>query len=219
MATPTAWKIFPQVPRHSLLMASVLHAPVFGPDVNWVLAVLAIVQEALIGLAIGLAARMIFMSVQQGGALIAMQMGMADASVIDPISGEESPELQQFLDSALTLVFLAAGGHLLLMVLLQRGFQVFPPGHGIEIAALTQGLVHAGAAMLNFGLALAAPMVAAYLVLSVVLAVLARALPEMNILFESFPLRVGLGLIMTAAILPSMSQFVHELMFAMARII
>jgi flagellar biosynthetic protein FliR len=60
------------------------------------------------------------------------------------------------------------------------------------------------------GLRLAAPMLAAFLLLMIVLAILARAVPEMNILFISFPLRVGLGLLMAAIFLPFTNEFVSE---------
>ena len=64
--------------------------------------------------------------------------------------------------------------------------------------------------MLIHGLKLAAPILAAFLLLMVVLAVLARMVPEMNILFISLPLRVGLGLLMVAIFLPFFSSFVGE---------
>jgi flagellar biosynthetic protein FliR len=51
---------------------------------------------------------------------------------------------------------------------------------------------------------------AAFLLLMVVLAVLARIVPEMNILFVSFPLRIGLGLLMVAIFMPFINNFVAE---------
>ena len=64
--------------------------------------------------------------------------------------------------------------------------------------------------MLMAGLKLAAPMLAAFLLLLVVLAILARMIPEMNILFISLPLRVGMGLLMVVVFLPFISTFVSE---------
>ncbi len=64
--------------------------------------------------------------------------------------------------------------------------------------------------MLIAGLKLAAPILAAFLLLMVVLAVLARIVPEMNILFISLPLRVGLGLLMVTIFLPFINAFVAE---------
>lgn len=59
-------------------------------------------------------------------------------------------------------------------------------------------------------LQLAAPMLAVFLLLLVILAVFARMMPDMNILFISMPLRVGLGLLMVGTFFPFISEFVGE---------
>jgi flagellar biosynthetic protein FliR len=59
-------------------------------------------------------------------------------------------------------------------------------------------------------LKLAAPTLAAFIMLMVILAILARMVPEMNILFISLPLRVGMGLLMVAIFVPFISSFVGE---------
>jgi flagellar biosynthetic protein FliR len=71
-------------------------------------------------------------------------------------------------------------------------------------------MIKAGSVMFTASLRLAAPMLAAFLLLMVVLAVLARMVPEINILFVSLPLRVGLGLLMAALFLPLISGFFSE---------
>ena len=60
------------------------------------------------------------------------------------------------------------------------------------------------------GLRLAAPILAAFLILLVILAVFARIMPDMNVLFISMPLRVGLGLLMVGIFLPFINGFVGE---------
>ena len=195
----------------SVFFAVLLPPPSHVGNIHWMNGALMMTQEILVGLAVGLGARMIFAAIQQGGSMIAQQMGLADAGVIDPSTGEESETISTFLEVTLTVAFLAGGGHQLLIRLLARTYVVFPLGGTPDLGGLKEGLITAGSTMLNLGLALAAPMIAAFMVLSVVLAILARALPEMNILFESFPLRVGLGLAMTAAMFPSMSAFINEM--------
>jgi flagellar biosynthetic protein FliR len=98
----------------------------------------------------------------------------------------------------------------LLLLIISRSYDVFPAGHIPTIPVLTAGVVKAGSAMFIAGLKLAAPMLAAFLLLMVVLAVLARIVPEMNILFISLPLRVGLGLLMVTIFLPFIKDFVAE---------
>ena len=85
-----------------------------------------------------------------------------------------------------------------------------PVAGGPDFGALAAGVLAAGSAMLLFALKLAAPVLAGFLILAVVLGVLARVLPEMNILLMSLPLRVAVGLILAMAMLPLLQSFTYE---------
>jgi len=195
----------------SVFFAVLVPPPFHAAFVPWMQACMWTVQEVLVGLAMGLAARLIFLGVNQAGVIISQQMGMTDSGVIDPLSGEESDCIATLLEMAVTLAFLAAGGHRLLIAMLGRTYKVFPLGGSPDVSALANGIVAAGAAMLLLALKIAGPLLAAFLVLAIVLAILARALPELNILFESYPLRVALGLFMMIAIMPLLNSFVEEI--------
>jgi flagellar biosynthetic protein FliR len=173
-------------------------------------AAVLLAREALCGLALGLAARLVFIAIQQGGVLIGRQMGFALASVLDPTSGERTQPFGMYLDALFTLLFFVAGGHHLLVRLLGRSFEVLPAAGTVDFGALAAGVLAAGSTMLMFTLKLAAPMLAAFLVLAVVLGVLARVLPEMNILLTSLPLRVAVGLILAVAMVPLLATFTDE---------
>lgn len=167
--------------------------------------------EILYGLALGLAISLVFQAVRQAGCMAEREMGFATSSIIDPVSGEEGDAVSLLFDTAFMLVFLAAGGHRLLLSAIGGSYKLFPMGSAPNPAVMAEAIVSAGAAMLLFALKLAAPVLAALLVLAVVMALLARALPEMNILLESLPLRIGLGLILAAAVVPMMNSFIAEL--------
>lgn len=196
----------------ALTVFLLLHVPVSaGAETHWLLAVGMMLREVLVGLSLGLMARLAFSAVQQAGAIAGQQMGLTMAQIIDPTTGEESEPIGTFFDIGFMLLFLIAGGHHLLLGLVMRSYQVLPAGGEVEIAAMVDGVVGAGSAMLLFALKLSAPMLAAFLMLGVLLAVLARVLPEMDILMTSLPLRVGLGFFMSAAMLPLIHGFVSEL--------
>jgi flagellar biosynthetic protein FliR len=172
---------------------------------------LMLTGEILYGLALGMAIYLVFQAVRMAGCMAEREMGFATASIIDPVTGEEGDAVSMLFDTAFVLVFLVAGGHRLLLSAIARSYKIFPMGSVPDPSALTEAVLSAGSAMLLFALKLAAPMLAALLVLAVVMALLARALPEMNILMESLPLRVGLGLILAATIVPLMNSFITEL--------
>jgi flagellar biosynthetic protein FliR len=174
-------------------------------------ALILLVREVLCGLALGLAARLVFLAVQQGGILIGRQMGFAVASIIDPSSGQRTQPFGVYLETIFILLFFIAGGHHLLLRLIGRSYSVLPVGGPIDFGAVAAGVLAAGTAMLLFALKLAAPMLAAFLILAVVLGVLARVMPEMNILLTSLPLRVAVGLVLAVVMVPLLQTFTSEI--------
>ena len=183
--------------------------PVDGRGLLWAGVMLS--REVLCGLALGLAARLIYGAVQQGGILIGRQMGFYMASIVDPSTNQQTQPLGMFFEVLFILLFFAAGGHHLLLRLIARSFQVLPAAGEVDFGALASGVLAASSAMLLFALKLAAPMLAAFLVLAVVLGVLARVLPEMNVLLTSLPLRVATGLALAVAVVPSLQGFTEEI--------
>jgi len=182
---------------------------------NPVAASLLMAKELLIGLALGLSVNLIYLAVQQGARVTAQQMGMHDAGLLDPITGEESESVSLLFEMVFAMLFLMAGGHLVLLNLLAQSYTAFPTADSLDTSALAGMVLSASGSMFVLALKMAAPMLAAFLILAVVLGVLARVLPEINILLASFPLRIGLGLIMAAGMMPmlgSLAQWIGEWM-------
>jgi flagellar biosynthetic protein FliR len=195
----------------SMVFASVMPTPTDVLSDSWLANGLMLAREMLTGLALGMAVSLVFAAIRQTGEIIRIQMGLAEAEIIDPLSGEEPQPLGMLLEMAVLVLFLISGGDLLLLKMIERSYHVFPIGHPASAAVMAEAVLEAGTVMLVFGLKLAAPMLAAFLMLAVVLAVMARALPEMNVLMESLPLRVGLGLFMAAAMVPLLNAFTRDL--------
>ncbi len=166
--------------------------------------------EATYGLALGLIVALVFGVVGLYGRIVERQMGLALAEVIDPMTGERAQPLSMLLDMLFIIMFLAANGHHLFILTISRSYDVFSAGTMPSISVLTAGVMDAGSTMFIAALRLAAPLLAAFLLLLVALGVMARVSPEMNILFISLPMRVGLGLIMTMVFIPFINGFVSE---------
>ncbi|MHC4160371.1 MAG: flagellar biosynthetic protein FliR [Planctomycetota bacterium] len=171
---------------------------------------LLIADEAIYGLSLGLIAAVLFSVVKFSGRIIERQMGLAMAQTLDPLTGERTQPLGMLLEMLFIVLFLAANGHHLLLLVISRSYETFPLGSTPTISVLANGVIDAGSVMFTASLRLAAPMLVAFLLLMVILAVLARMVPEINILFISLPLRVGLGLLMAALFLPLISGFFSE---------
>lgn len=162
---------------------------------------LALGSELLIGLAIGYAARLVFVGVELGAFHISQQMGLSLGEVFNPLSEESSDSMRQFFGLLALVVFLAIGGHRVLIRALVGSFDTLP-----LMTLLTPGAILATATALlttSFLLALkvAAPVLAAMLLAGLALGAIQRTMPQLNILSIGFPLRVVLGAVLVAAIL------------------
>lgn len=194
----------------AVFFSAVAALPVDATRVSALEAVLLLSNEATYGLALGLVVTVMFSAVKLGGRIIERQMGLAMAQILDPLTGERAQPLGSLLEMIFVILFLAANGHHLLLLVISHSYETFPAGSIPSIPILASGVVKASSTMLVAGLRLAGPILAAFLVLMVVLAVLARIVPEMNILFISLPLRVGLGLLMVAIFMPFINGFAAE---------
>ncbi len=203
------------------LWMTIFFAAVFPPVLPAVHGLIHVVvlmaAEVLYGVALGMAANLVYLAVQRGARIAAVQMGLTDAEIIDPVTQEGSEAMSLLMEMVFALFFLSVGGHRMLVGLMQRSFVAYPVGTVPSPAAMAQGVLAAGSTMLVFALKFAAPVLAAFLVLAVVLAVLARVLPEMNILLASFPLRIGLGLFLALAMVPALETFAAEIARWMGR--
>jgi flagellar biosynthetic protein FliR len=179
-------------------------------QIYFVEVILLIANEATYGLALGLVVVLIFSVIKLSGSIIESQMGLSVVEIFDPLTNEETQLLSNLLEMIFIIVFLSANGHHLFLMIISRSFDVFPAGSNPSISVLTEGVMKAGSVMFLAGLRLAAPMLAVFLLLLIVLAILARIVPEMDILFISLPLRVGMGLLMAVVFLPFISEFVGE---------
>lgn len=188
-------------------------------QVSTVKIILLLANESVYGLALGLIVTLLFSVVKLSGQIIERQMGLMMANILDPMTGENARPLGSLLEMLFILLFLGANGHHLFLLIISKSYAAFPAGTIPTIGVLTTGVITVSSVMLIAGLRLAAPILAAFLVLMVALALLARLVPEMNILFISMPVRIGLGLLMVGMFLPFINGYVTELANWMAKLL
>lgn len=165
--------------------------------------VLLVVQQIVVGVAIGLVMQVIFAAADVAGELIGLQMGLSFASFVDAQNSEPVPIVASFLSLTLTLVFLAVDGHLLLLAALADSFASFPIASTVPFSPLdASALARAGRDLFAIGLSLALPVVAAMLLANVALGVLTRTAPQLNLFAVGFPVTLTVGLGMLALSLP-----------------
>lgn len=169
---------------------------------------LIISNEFFYGLAMGFVVYCIFTVVRVAGHIVEQQMGLTMANTIDPFTGEQGRPLGMLLEVFFVLLLFATNSHHLLLQVLGRSFEAFDPGNIPQASVLFESVFKSTSALLMLALQMAAPILASFLLLMVVLAFMARVAPEANILFLSMPLRVGAGILMVAVFIPFLSNFI-----------
>lgn len=172
-----------------------------------------IMSELSVGLFMGLAVFLVFSAVQLGGQIIDMRMGFRIANVVDPFSGINSPVIGQYKNILLTLVFLAVDGHLYLVKHLNNSFKIIPPGEINFSLQIWRYFFRRSADMFFLAVKIAMPIAGAIFLLDVVLAFLARSVPQMNLFVVGLPLKILAGLMLLFVLLPVLNSFYSEIVF------
>lgn len=164
---------------------------------------LILVQQLIIGLAIGFSMRLVFSGVELAGQLVGMSMGLGFASFYDPQSQGQSTAVNQFLVLLAILIFLSLDGHLLIVTAVANSFISMPiavDGAGINSLKIAMW----GETIFSSGLMLALPAVAALLITNMALGILTKTAPQLNLFGIGFPVTLSIGLLVLALSLPGM---------------
>jgi flagellar biosynthesis protein FliR len=164
-------------------------------------AVFIVVHQILIGAAMGLALQLVFAMFVVGGQIIALQMGLGFASMIDPTSGTQVPVISQFYIIVLTLVFFTLDGHLIFIEVITDSFRTLPISatglsrQSLWELALWGGNMYAGAVQI------ALPAIASLLVINLMFGVVTRSAPQFNVFSIGFPITLIAGFFIMAVTL------------------
>lgn len=178
--------------------------------------VLFILQQVLIGLAMGVVFLIVFQAFVVAGHMIAIGMGLAFASMVDPGTGSQAPIVAQYFTIIATLLFLALNGHLLVIQMVVDSFEYLPIGTSFLNRDSLWLIVEFGSYMFSAGVLIALPAITALLLINVAFGVVTRAAPALNIFAVGFPVTLLTGLVMlsltTPLILPHLQELIHRAM-------
>ena len=167
---------------------------------------LLIAGEVMAGLAIGFAVQIGFSAALVAGEVIGNAMGLGFAAMMDPSTGQNNPVLGQFLSILGTFLFLSIGGHLALAATVVESYRALPPGDAWITAESLRGLVFFGGVLFAAGLSIALPVGFAIILVQVVMGMLSRSAPQLNIFAVGFPAALMAGLVLLAIAAPVMGE-------------
>jgi flagellar biosynthetic protein FliR len=181
--------------------------------------IIALAQELLIGMVLGLTARLTISALQVAGSVIAQQLGLGFVTAVDPTQGQQGLILGNFLTLlGVTLIF-ATDLHHLVIAGLHDSYRLFRPGEVPVVSDVASLVTNTIAGAFRVGIQLSAPFLVFGLVFNIALGVLSRLMPQMQVYFVAVPLSIMIGflilLIVVGAMMASFLGFVggvlHEL--------
>lgn len=168
--------------------------------------VLLVVQQLLVGVALGFAVQIVFDALIVAGQAIAMSMGLGFAMAIDPQRGVNVPVVSQYFVVLATLTYFSINGHYLLIDALVDSFTSIPIGEpilGDGGSDLLWTLVSWVSQMFAGAVQIALPAMAALMMVNLAFGVISRAAPSLNLFAVGFPITMLLGFLILIFSMPN----------------
>lgn len=180
--------------------------PLPAVDALSVASLVIILQQLLIGIALGFVIELVTQVFVIAGQLIAMQTGLGIATTVDPSQGASVVVVSQWLLFLVSLVFLSLNGHLVVIEILVDSFRTLPVGFD-GFSAEQYGLIVTWSGwMFAAAVVIAIPAMTALLIVNLAFGVMTRAAPQLNIFALGFPVTMIVGLFILSLSLGELAQ-------------
>ena len=169
-------------------------------------------KEFLIGYAMGFCANIIFVGIELGVNMFAIQMGLSASQALNPSSGGASPIITQAYTYLATMIFIALGAHQWLFSALYNSFKSMPIGYAFTFSpSMAEHIITFTSQMFNISLSIALPIFGVLFITDVLLGFTSKMMPQMNIFMVSMPLKIYLGLLLSLVFMRPMAEYIAVL--------
>ncbi len=170
-----------------------------------------IFQQVLIGASLAFMLTMMVQLFVVAGQIVAMQMGLGFAQMVDPTNGVSVPVLAQFYLISVTLAFLSINGHLVMIEIIVNSFTVWPITTTMIPAEVLWEMIVRISWLFEGALLMALPISMSVFIVNISFGVMTRAAPQMNIFSLGFPIGLIFGLLVVWVTFPSFLPFFQNI--------
>lgn len=204
--------IAPRIKAGFVFALTLLLSPAVGavPDARPTLDMMSILGELGVGLVFGLSLTMLNEALMFTGTLLGMQFSFSLVNLLDPNSKIETPVLGQLLSWLGVLVLIGAGLDRTLLAAMVRSFCAVPVGHAMIQAKTGLALAQMGGGIFLAGLQLAAPVIAAAVVVEITVALVGRMAPQLPAMVLGIPLKTLISFAVLTASLALWPAWIEE---------
>ncbi|MCC6138514.1 MAG: flagellar biosynthetic protein FliR [Bdellovibrionaceae bacterium] len=190
----------------SLLMSIVIYPLVkdsmMAPLISLQQLIFFVLKEVFVGLSLAFVAYMFFYGLQVGSEIISLSLGISSAQMFNPTIGSQSTAIDTFCYMIGAFVFLMINGHHMFLTGLVQSYDVVPALEwGLNIDSFSQVALF-GQTVVEFGLKISAPILVSILLINISLAIVSRAVPQINVLVTSMPVNALVGLVLMILTIP-----------------
>lgn len=202
----------------TLILTSVIKPTMPPADAS---IIYSIVLNYIFGALLGYIGYCILAAVDAGGDMINTQMGMSSAMVLDPTSSTQVSIMGKFLGLLGVIIFINLGGMYWLLNAFIRSFEIFPifaTSIPLEQLINTEYLVKITSNILYIGLQFASPILLATLGQDIILGIISKTAPQINVFQLSFLFKPVMGAALLLVLLPVLYNVVQEYFLTYANI-
>ncbi|GAA0178068.1 hypothetical protein SH2C18_11840 [Clostridium sediminicola] len=164
--------------------------------------VVLLIKEALVGLFLGILVNIVFMSIQMAGQFMDIQGGLASSTLFDPMSQNKlSIYGRIYFWIALILYFIFDGHHYLILAISNSFNIINISNYNVNFSGLI-GAVDIVKQSFVIGVQIAAPMILVFVITDLILGIISRTVPQLNVLILGLPMKTLVGIITFLAICP-----------------
>jgi flagellar biosynthetic protein FliR len=161
-------------------------------------------QEILVGLLLGLTARLAISALQTTGSIAAQQLGLGFVTAVDPTQNQQGMLVGNFLALLGVALVFATDMHHMVIAAMNDSYTIFRPGEVPLTGDMAQHITKVIATAFRIGIQLSAPFLAFGLLFNLGLGVLSRLMPQMQVFFIGLPLSILLGLLLMLLVMGAM---------------
>ena len=183
-----------------VILMTVLLYPLLAPQLQHrALTPWTIAGETIVGVAVGLTTNLVFEAAMFAGQILSVQMGYSLVNIIDPTSQIETTVMSVFHQTIAMLIFLRFNVHHWILRTVVHSFDYLPSGGFTNTAPLALASLQVVASIMQLGLQIAAPVLAATMATDFALGMLSKASPQLPLMIMGPSIKSLLGIIVLSA--------------------
>jgi flagellar biosynthetic protein FliR len=180
-------------------------------DYSGIEMLVTMLKEFAVGLVLGFIMTLFFGIFHFGGQLVDFQMGLAMATMYDPMTNSQISVSGNLMTIFYSMLFFVTNSHLNLMAITARSYDLAPLGFAKVSGEISVYIIEMFALMLIYAVQLALPWIVTIMVVEVAVGIMMKVVPNINVFVVNIQLKVICGLVILVTAIPVLVSYMTKL--------